>query len=104
MRLLLDTHIALWWVDDSLSASAKRTINAASDVFVSAVSVWEMVIKTSTGRLRVDLDDLLLEFQRVGLQRLAVTWSHALAVRQLPRHHSDPFDRMLVAQSQVELL
>lgn len=104
MRVLLDTHIALWLVDGRLSGDARRTIDAAADVFVSAVSAWEMAIKISTGRLRVDLDYLLLEFQRLGLQRLMVTWGHALAVRKLPLHHSDPFDRMLVAQSQVEPL
>src|SRR5262245_2609611 len=99
MRLLLDTHIALWLADGSLSGNAKDVIAAANTVFVSAVSVWEMVIKISTGKLRVDMDDLVLEFQRLGLQGLAVTWDHALAVQALPRYHSDPFDRMLVAQS-----
>lgn len=104
MRLLLDTHIALWLVDGSLSTSARQIISAADTVFVSAVSIWEMVIKSASGRLRADLDYISLEFQRLGLERLAVTWDHAVAVRGLPFHHSDPFDRMLIAQSRVEPL
>src|SRR5262245_53657269 len=104
MRLLLDTHIALRLVDGSLSANARRTISGASAVFVSAISLWEMIIKAAGGRLRVDIDALQSEFRRLGLQRLAVTSEHALAVRHLPLRHSDPFDRMLIAQSHVEPL
>ncbi len=104
MRLLLDTHVLLWWLanDPALLASARTAIAAAdTDVFVSAASAWEMSIKTALGKLDAPAD---LEHQ-LDLNRfepLSITVAHAYAAGALPRHHDDPFDRLLVAQAQAE--
>ena len=105
MKLLLDTHILLWWLAESpkLSMAARARIAGAEIVYVSAASVWEMAIKVSTGKLRTP-DDLEKQLQRHGFVQLPVSVDHALAVATLPRHHADPFDRMLVAQASLESL
>ena len=106
MRLLLDTSIALWVAADSprLSGAARREIESAEAVFVSSISLWEMVIKAGLGKLQVDFDRLLARMAAAGIQELAVTWRHAMAVRELADRHRDPFDRMLVAQAISEPL
>jgi PIN domain nuclease of toxin-antitoxin system len=105
LRLLLDTHILLWWLAENpkLSMAARARIAEAEIVFVSAASVWEMAIKVSTGKLRAP-DDLEKQLQRHGFEQLPVSVNHALGVATLPRHHADPFDRMLVAQASLESL
>ena len=105
MRLLLDTHILLWWLAESpkLSKTIKARIADAENVYVSAASVWEMAIKTAIGKLDAP-DDLEEQLQRHRFEQMPVSVSHALAVAKLPRHHSDPFDRMLVAQASFESL
>jgi len=109
-RLLLDTHAFLWWISDDprLSPAAREAIaDGASEVFLSAVSVWEMVIKMGLGRLELpeDLESFLArQLQVNGFRPLAMTLPHALAVRHLPDVHKDPFDRLLVAQAQHEEL
>ncbi|WP_287407995.1 type II toxin-antitoxin system VapC family toxin [Oceanithermus sp.] len=109
-RLLLDTHVFLWWISDDprLSPAAREAIaDGASEVFLSAVSVWEMVIKMGLGRLELpeDLESFLArQLQVNGFRPLAMTLPHALAVRHLPDVHKDPFDRLLVAQAQHEEL
>ena len=106
MRLLLDTHALLWWLadDPALSGGARDAIAApGSSVFVSAASAGEISIKRAIGRLTAPVD---LEAQ-IGASRfdpLPITVGHALAAGALPRHHDDPFDRMLVAQAMVERL
>ena len=106
MRLLLDTSIVLWVAVDSprLSNSARREIESAEAVFVSSISLWEMVIKVGLGRLNVDFDRLLVRMGTAGIRELPVTWGHAMAVSTLADHHRDPFDRMLVAQAISEPL
>ncbi len=106
MRLLLDTNIVLWVAVDSprLSDRARREIESADAIFVSSVSLWEMVIKAGLGKLEVDLDRLLLRMGTAGIRELAVTWRHTMAVSTLADHHRDPFDRMLVAQAISEPL
>lgn len=103
--LLLDTHVALWWLEDrTLAPLASEVIaDPEQDVQVSIASLWELAIKHSVGRfrLREDLVDVLIA-QGFGL--LGVEASHIRAVAELPLHHRDPFDRMLVAQAQVERL
>jgi PIN domain nuclease of toxin-antitoxin system len=104
MKLLLDSHVLLWWLDDPalLSMVARDAISDPSnDVLVSAAMVWEIVIKSGLGKLAIpaDLDKVIV---RSGFQYLAVNSVHAFAVQQLPLHHRDPFDRMLVAQAIVE--
>jgi PIN domain nuclease of toxin-antitoxin system len=104
MKLLLDTHVLLWWLDDPerISDSAKSTIrNPENSVCVSAATVWEIVIKKALGKL--DAPDNLAEVLRVcQFESLPITVEHALAVQDLPLHHSDPFDRILIVQAQVE--
>ncbi|HZP21598.1 MAG TPA: type II toxin-antitoxin system VapC family toxin [Bauldia sp.] len=104
MRLLLDTSITLWTLagDRRLSKSARNVIESATEVLVSAVTIWEISVKTALGKLEADLDDLLAEMNSVGFRHLALTWEHARRVRDLPPHHRDPFDRMLVAQAMSE--
>ena len=106
MNLLLDTHVLLWWLDDDPKLSEKARV-AISDgehlVFVSAVTVWEIRIKEALGKL-----DIPRHFQRVleaqPFERLDITADHAHAIKGLPMHHRDPFDRMLVVQAQMERL
>lgn len=102
-RLLLDTHVVLWWRAEPgrLSARARAAIAVADAVFVSAASVWEIEIKAGVGRIRLP-EPFVLGVQRSGFVRLPVTFEHAARVGALPRHHADPFDRMLVAQAMEE--
>ncbi len=104
MNLLLDTHVLLWWLDDNptLAAPAREAMaDGRNPVFVSAATIWEITIKRALGKL--DLPD---EFRGIlakePFRRLDVTADHAFQVGDLPLHHRDPFDRMLVAQCQVE--
>jgi PIN domain nuclease of toxin-antitoxin system len=101
--LLLDTHVFLWWRTNSarLNASARDAIATASVVFVSAASVWEAAIKIALGRLTLP-EPFSKGVDRSGFRRLAISFEHAEAAAALPRHHGDPFDRMLVAQAQLE--
>ncbi|WP_349368824.1 type II toxin-antitoxin system VapC family toxin [Salinarimonas sp.] len=101
MRLLLDTHIVLWLLtaDSRLPAQATVEVAAASKVFVSAASFWELAIKTGLGRLDLDLHELADGVVDSGMEILPVGIEHAIAVRRLPRIHRDPFERMLIAQA-----
>jgi len=104
MRLLLDTHVLLWWLDDSreLSKATKDSIAAPEHlVFVSAVTIWEIVIKKALGKLELP-DQWAETLEDEPFRRLPVTWEHALAVERLPHFHRDPFDRMLIGQAKVE--
>lgn len=107
MRLLLDTHVFLWWLaDDRKLGKAAREIigNPNNDVHVSSVSVWEAAIKRALGRLEVELDDLEEAVIRSGFRPLAIGFRHAVTAGRLPSVHRDPFDRMLIAQASVEEL
>lgn len=102
MNLLLDTHILLWCLadDQRLTPGARDLIRDPENaVFVSAASVWEMAIKRALGRLEIDLARLDNSLEAMGFAQLAITTRHACGVSELPAHHNDPFDRMLVAQS-----
>ena len=105
-RLLLDTHILLWVMQESpqLSMAARRLLDDAEAVHVSAVSLWEIAIKAAVGKLQIDQTLLDASLGRIGFLPLHVSWSHARAVRTLPLLHADPFDRMLVAQAMSESL
>ena len=103
-RLLLDTHVFLWWLADSpdLAESAAAAIgDIRNDVFVSAATGWEIAIKRAAGKLRApdNLDGLVEES---GFLPLPMTFFHGEQAGALPMHHKDPFDRMLVAQAQAE--
>lgn len=111
MRLLLDTHALLWWAadDERLPARARRLIASARNrVFVSAVSAWELAVKSAREHgARVELSVPVARFvpdqlARNGFEPLPVSIAHALAVADLPHHHADPFDRLLVAQAMSE--
>ena len=104
MKLLLDSHALLWTLTapEQLAPGALAEIRSlANEVYVSAASAWELGIKQALGKLALppDLDALLA---RNGYRPLSITLAHALAAAALPRHHGDPFDRMLVAQARVE--
>ena len=106
MRILLDTHIYLWWLQDhpNLSKSARVRIVAASRVYISSASIWEATIKTSIGKLKVDVNQLVMEIANSGFEELPISAKHAAMVAQLPDIHRDPFDRILVAQALCEPL
>lgn len=108
MRALLDTHAFLWWLTDSpeLSQSARSAIgDSTNELYLSAASGWEIVIKAKLGRLEIAGDPEKLIPEQMALNAidgLPVQMSHALHVFQLPDLHRDPFDRILIAQCQVE--
>jgi PIN domain nuclease of toxin-antitoxin system len=106
MRLLLDTHVFLWSVTDSrqLKAKARVYISSAQAVYVSAASIWEIAVKAQLGKIDSDPQDLVTAVQASGFQELPVSTAHAAAVAKLPRHHTDPFDRLLLAQAFTEPL
>lgn len=106
MRLLLDTHIYLWWLQNNpkLSKAGRTRIRTASDVYVSSASIWEAAIKQSLGKLDVDLNQLVAEIGNNGFQELPILARHAAMVARLPEIHRDPFDRMLIAQALCEPL
>jgi PIN domain nuclease of toxin-antitoxin system len=105
MKLLLDSHAYLWWLSDDgqLSATARLAIaSPANAVLVSAATIWEIEIKRALGKLDAGDDDLVAEIAANGFGDLPIGPAHAAAAARLPRHHSDPFDRMLIAQAQAE--
>lgn len=109
MNLLLDTHVALWAIADSpaLPAAGRALIaDPGNEVWVSAVSVWEIAIKHALGRgdMPVSGEEALQWFGEAGYRLLSITPAHAAAVGALPPHHQDPFDRLLVAQARAEPL
>lgn len=107
MNLLLDTHVALWAITDNpkLSQKARDLIQSPKiSVWVSVASIWEIAIKHALGRgdMPVSSQDALRYFQASDYRLLSVEADHTVAVEELPMHHQDPFDRILVAQALVE--
>lgn len=109
MKVLLDTHAFLWWITDDrkLSARARRVIgDASNEVYFSAVSGWEIAIKARLGRLGLKnggVESMVAEqVSANNFQVLPIQLNHALRTYSLPGHHGDPFDRLLVAQADVE--
>lgn len=104
MRLLLDTHIFIWW-DRQLQRvpSDVRSIieEGANDILVSAATVWEIAIKRMTGKLVFPVP-ITVAIERMGFQLLPISGAHAEHAGGLPRHHGDPFDRLLIAQAMLE--
>ena len=104
MSLLLDTHALLWWLADDaeLGADARSAIGTAeAEVYVSSVSIWEIAIKRKLGKLDAP-DDLLAELDRQRFVALPLTAREAWMAGHLDLHHTDPFDRALVAQALVQ--
>ena len=108
MRLLLDTHVLLWFVegDARLSEVAREAIgDPANERWVSVASAWEIAIKTSLGKLRIDgdLKEWLVRVRRAArIEWLSIDPRHVVGVAALPWHHRDPFDRLLIAQARTE--
>lgn len=104
MKLLLDTHILLWALldDPALGASRRAALeDPGSALYLSAASIWEISIKRALGKLDVP-DTVFDTATQGGCQPLPILWPHAQAAGELPAHHNDPFDRMLIAQAQIE--
>jgi len=108
VRILIDTHIFLWWDTEPVQLSASARVlcaDPANTLVLNTVSAWEMQIKQQIGKLslRLPLAELIQSQQQTnGLQILPVTLPHVLALEQLPAHHKDPFDRLLIAQANAE--
>ncbi|GLH47728.1 type II toxin-antitoxin system VapC family toxin [Pseudomonas lactis] len=104
MRLLLNTHILLWALNDDskLSGKARKLIENAAEIYVSAATFWEMAIKVSLGKLAVDLDKIREYCLESGFVELPISLEHAIAVRDLEHHHKDPFDRLIIATAMTE--
>ena len=110
MKVLLDTHTFLWWIvgDPRLSARAREIIgDGRNELLLSAASGWEMATKAGLGKLDLpgDLEAFILDQMALNaIDSLPVLMSHALHIQKLPRHHRDPFDRLLVSQAELENL
>lgn len=110
MRVLLDTHVFLWWgLDDARLSEAARTVirDGRNDVFVSVASIWEVAIKSTKGRLELPIPVDAFVDERLRRNRwsaLPIEAAHATRAGTLPMVHGDPFDRVLVAQAQIESL
>jgi PIN domain nuclease of toxin-antitoxin system len=104
-RLLLDTHVLIWWLEGSreLSDTVKDRIDTELEVYVSSASIWELSIKQSAGKIQLP-DDLLHWIESGGLSELPIRSAHADLAGRLPAIHRDPFDRMLIAQALVDKL
>lgn len=105
MRLLLDTSVLIWWLEESprLGKEAREAITGEYEVMVSAVSAFEIAAKVAIGKLRTP-GDLAAQIVAQEMIELPITVRHGLAVGQLPLHHRDPFDRLLIAQARCEEL
>lgn len=105
MKLLLDTHALLWWLadDEQLGARARELIeDPGNDVFVSVVSLWEIVVKVRVGKLEASIEEVAAAVQRGGFALLDIGVAHLRQAADLPMHHRDPFDHLLIAQAAVE--
>lgn len=106
MRILLDTHVFLWYTksDRKLNAKSRAMIQNAIEVYVSSASIWEASIKARLGKLDVKIDDLVKAITSSGFLELPITAEHAAATGRLSELHRDPFDRILLAQAITEPL
>ncbi len=104
MRLLIDTQIFIWSVLDSelLCSKARRIMLDADRIYVSAATIWEIAIKSKIGKLEGNPHEFSMAIAQSGFQELVITSRHAAFVLDLPLHHRDPFDRILVAQAICE--
>jgi PIN domain nuclease of toxin-antitoxin system len=106
MRILLDTHVFLWWVggETKLTKATKDLILTATEVYISSASIWESCIKAKLGKLKLNIDSLVSSIEESGFFELPITARHAATVYKLPNIHRDPFDRVLIAQAICEPL
>jgi len=106
VKFLLDTHVLLWWLSDNKSLTSKAVTairNGENTIFVSAATAWEISIKRVLGKLKAP-DGLEETLESNRFHQLPISIRHGLIAGSLPRHHDDPFDRMLIAQAQTEHL
>jgi PIN domain nuclease of toxin-antitoxin system len=103
LKLLLDTHVIIWWVRDDrrLGREARKAIARADVVWISAASGWELALKIAKGRLRI-IESLRTTVVADQFTELPLTLRHAEDLERLPKHHGDPHDRILIAQARVE--
>ena len=103
-KYLLDTHVLVWWLDGDLAlgpSSRELIANPLNDIYVSAATVWEMSIKNQLGQLTMEYNmDVMIA--KSGFNELPISVAHGEYAGQLPLHHKDPFDRMLITQTQIE--
>jgi len=107
MRFLIDTHILIWFLERNSSLAAEKRdliVDASSDVSVSIASLWELAVKLSLRKIRLSrtLSDVIGELAALDISQLDIRPRHVLAIEDLPFHHKDPFDRMIIAQAMVE--
>lgn len=104
MNLLLDTHVLLWWMDDDptlLRGAREAVADSGNMVFVSVATIWEIRIKHALGKLEIPADFREV-LERQAFEMLPITADHAHRIGELPMHHRDPFDRMLISQALFE--
>jgi len=103
VRLILDTHLFLWFVDgwSRVPKTAQDHIEEADQISISAASLWEIAIKAGIGKIDAPIARLPALVERSGFHHLPVAAEHAVEVARLPRHHRDPFDRLLIAQARA---
>jgi PIN domain nuclease of toxin-antitoxin system len=101
MKLLLDTHVVLWWLNGELSDETRELLRSELSVYVSAVTPWEISVKQATGKL-TGPEDLAERARDTQFTSLPITAHHGIHAGRLPTHHRDPFDRILIAQAQTE--
>ncbi|HLX52673.1 MAG TPA: type II toxin-antitoxin system VapC family toxin [Aquella sp.] len=105
MKLLLDTHILLWVSQDhpSLTKQTKELIiNGNNDIYFSTASIWEIMIKKSTNKLNIDIKSFVVDLYKMNIFELPIEIEHIIKLEELPNHHKDPFDRILIAQALAE--
>lgn len=104
MRMLIDTHILLWILSDDprLTPKARKTLQGATDVYVSVASIWEIAIKRGLGKIDVDVEELRSSIALSGINEIPVTSEHVLGLLDLEPIHKDPFDRLIVAVAKTE--
>ena len=105
MRVLLDTHVLLWWLTDDPALGDKAKVQIAepdNSIMVSAASLWEIAIKQGLGKIDADIVEIEKEIAHQGMVRLGIEADHLVELTSLPSHHRDPFDRMLIAQARAE--
>jgi len=104
--IIVDTHAFIWFIsgDKKLSKTARKAIEKANTIYLSVASIWEMAIKISLGKLELGqpFDKINEEIVNNGFELLDINFQHALALSELPFHHKDPFDRMILAQAMTE--
>lgn len=105
MRLLLDTHVLLWWLQDSprLGPTARRLIgDSRNDLAISIASPWEISVKHRIGKLDDSGAAVIAQLETMGMELISLTPAHLAVLEGLPAHHRDPFDHMIIAQAKAE--